>query len=27
MNRTAGSVEKLWIRALARLRRSLGVSP
>ena len=26
MNRTAGSVEKLWIRALARLRRSLGVS-
>jgi RNA polymerase sigma-70 factor (ECF subfamily) len=27
MNRTTGSVEKLWIRALARLRRSLGVSP
>ena len=27
MDRTAGSVEKLWIRALARLRRSLGVSP
>ena len=27
MNRTAGSVEKLWIRALARLRRSLGASP
>jgi len=27
MNRTPGSVEKLWIRALARLRRSLGVSP
>jgi RNA polymerase sigma-70 factor (ECF subfamily) len=27
MNRTAGSVEKLWIRALARLRRSLRVSP
>jgi RNA polymerase sigma-70 factor (ECF subfamily) len=26
MNRTPGSVEKLWIRALARLRRSLGVS-
>jgi RNA polymerase sigma-70 factor (ECF subfamily) len=26
MNRTAGSVEKLWIRALARLRQSLGVS-
>ena len=27
MDRTAGSVEKLWIRALTRLRRSLGVSP
>jgi RNA polymerase sigma-70 factor (ECF subfamily) len=27
MSRTTGSVEKLWIRALARLRRSLGVSP
>jgi RNA polymerase sigma-70 factor (ECF subfamily) len=27
MNRTTGSVEKLWIRALGRLRRSLGVSP
>jgi RNA polymerase sigma-70 factor (ECF subfamily) len=27
MNRTTGSVEKLWIRALARLRRSLGVYP
>jgi RNA polymerase sigma-70 factor, ECF subfamily len=27
MNRTPGSVEKLWIRALARLRRSLGASP
>jgi RNA polymerase sigma-70 factor, ECF subfamily len=26
MNRTPGSVEKLWIRALSRLRRSLGVS-
>ena len=27
MSRTTGSVEKLWIRALARLRRSLGASP
>jgi len=27
MNRTTGSVEKLWIRALARLRCSLGASP
>jgi RNA polymerase sigma-70 factor (ECF subfamily) len=27
MNRTPGSVGKLWIRALARLRRSLGASP
>jgi hypothetical protein len=27
MNRTVPSVEKLWARALARLRRTLGEMP